>query len=127
MSLKVGDPVFEKTGFPSYVKEREPETESVHLDARKEKVKEQSRHGYIRGLSGEQRSDFNEILDDIADISEPREKAATLQEKIQDIEGSEPTLQNKRMIRYLKSELFHIMQSYKVFPREYQTSEDQLV
>ena len=64
-------------------------------------------------------------MDDIREIEDPQ-KVLNLQERISGLESSEPSLKNKRMVRYLKSELFHNMQTYDVFPREYQVSKDTL-
>ena len=75
MSIKIGDPIFEKNGFPAFVKERDPEVQSIKLDSAPEKVRKNSRHGYIRGLAEDQRADFNNIMDDIREIEDPQKSS----------------------------------------------------
>lgn len=115
--MRVGDPIFSPKGKPGVVADKDKETEQLSVDGKHEVVKDQFRHGYLYGLD-KKREDFNEIMDEISELESPKEKAQVLQEKIQEMEENK-SKDSVRLIRYLKSELVHLMSTYNLSPRSY--------
>ncbi len=120
MALQIGDPIFTRTGTPGFIKERSEAKESVVSDVNEAAVKTQFRHGYIRGLSSDARQEFNGIMDRIRTLDQGPEKVRAMQKTIDEMENvPEKKPETMMFIRYLKSELFHLMQVYNIHPQEY--------
>ncbi|MBI2601952.1 MAG: hypothetical protein HYW48_02755 [Deltaproteobacteria bacterium] len=120
MPAKVGDPIFNSQGFPHVLKGKEEESAKFIAEADPEKVQEATRHGYIKGLQPEMRETFNKVMDKVKSTEDPREKLAFLQEQIASLETKSHIKENQILARYLKSELFHVMQVYHVEPRTFE-------
>ncbi len=121
MSLRVGDTAFIRGGTPVTVKDRDPVTAQLVLESDPEIVKDQTRHGYLNGLSPEARQQFYEILDQVKGENEnPAERINTLNAKLFDLEQDPHNLQ---LTRYLRAEMNHIMNTFNIRPREYTMDE----
>lgn len=118
MSFKIGDPIFDSSGRPGLIKDKDPRTGGLTVERSHQKVQENIRHGYLKDL-GTLRSDFNAIMDEIKDIENAREMIETLQSKIYKLEDEVDSPHDLKMIKYLRSELFHLMQTHQISPREY--------
>ena len=106
-----------RSGDPLTVLERDSATGITKLDREPGNVKHNSRHGYINGLSRENRKIFNEILDDIkASTADPEERIQKLRDHLNEIEGDPRQL---ILARYLRSEMVHIMNSHGLKPKEF--------
>lgn len=118
--MRTGDPVFSRNGEPAVVLARQANNDVLRADARPEQLREQFRHGYIKGLESSERKQFNAIMDSILEIDDVHEQLSALKGKIETFERQEsPSPQGLRFARYLKSELFHLMQVNNIQPREY--------
>ncbi len=124
MKASFGDAVFIRTGIPAVVKERNDITGKLILETDGAKIKEDMRHGYINGLSAENREEFNSILDSVKDDNtDPQERAERLQTKLTELEEDPRKLP---LTRYLRAEMVHIMNTYNIKPNEYAVHESKL-
>jgi uncharacterized membrane protein len=115
--IRPGDTVFVRSGEPMTVLQRDAATGVTKLERDPETIKNNTRHGYINGLSLENRKIFNEILDEVKSNTEiPEERVQKLRDHLSEIE-QDP----KQMIlaRYLRSEMIHIMNSHGLKPKEF--------
>ncbi len=122
MAIKVGDPLFNTQGEPGVVRKKESLHQRMQASSDRNEVKDEFRHGYIAGLDGKDRKTFNAFMDDIRAIDKPDEKIEKLQKKIQEMEKDPTSQANIQLTKYLKSELFHLMQTYNVRPRQFEMS-----
>lgn len=105
-------------GLPAIVSKTDKQADSYTLETDAAKLKKFHRHGFINGLSAEDKVTFNQILDDFKeDTDEPRVKIEGLKDKIEDLQTSE---QNKKLAEYLQGELFHMMRKHDIHPKTYQ-------
>ena len=121
MSIRVGDGVFTRVGQPGVVIDRNETTGALKLETELPKVQQSMRHGYINGLSPERRQEFYEILDQVkTETQDPKERVLTLNEKINELDADPRNLQ---LVRYLRSEMRHIMITHNILPNEYTVHE----
>lgn len=123
-SIRTGDAVFVRTGNPGIVKGRDEMTGKLELDTDMPTVQKDMRHGYINGLKVEERAKLNEILDAVkGDAKEPRERIDMLQGRITELE-EDP--RNLPLVRYLRAEMTHLMNSHGIQPKQYSAHEAKL-
>lgn len=120
MPAKVGDPIFNAQGFPQILKGKDEENAKFIAETDPETVKSSTRHGYIKGLKPDLRQTFNEVMDKVRSTDNPQEKMELLQKQINSLEQAGHIKDNQKLARYLKSELFHVMQIYNVEPRTFE-------
>jgi hypothetical protein len=124
VSIRIGDAVFVRSGLPTTVKGRDDLTGKLSLELDPATVKDEHRHGYINGLSPENRQSLYEILDKVkADSSDPAERVEVMRQKVEELE-QDP--RNLHLTRYLKAEMVHIMNTYGIRPREYSIYESKV-
>jgi hypothetical protein len=116
MSFKVGDVSFVRNGEPTIVVGKDPVSKELTLSRDKKELEKNHRYGYVNGLQAEDRSSYLSLLDEVAGIKDPEEKVQKLRERISELEQDPKQFQ---LLSYLKSELFHVMHTYNVAPREY--------
>jgi len=116
MTMRLGSVVFGANGMPGVVKSKDEVSRELEIDTDRQEVARTHRHGYINGLSVEEREFFNTSLDRISEIENPAERLEAMK-KIVDESKSDP--KNARMTRYLESEMFHLMQVNNISPRYY--------
>ena len=126
LSFKINDPVFNNLGEPGFVRKIDPNKQKVFVNKDRAAVKHELRHGYIRAMGPDVRGHFNEFMDKVKDEPVPEHKIRLLQDKIIDLEGGGGNPENRRLLKYIKSELAHIMNTYHVHPRKFEAKEDQL-
>jgi hypothetical protein len=119
MALKVGSVTFSINGAPGVIKNLDQERKEYTIDTDREAVRKIHRHGYINGLSVEERESFNKVVDEVSAVEDPKEKIEKMQ-KI--VEESRLDSKNLRMTRYLESELFHQMQILNLSPRYFKAN-----
>ena len=124
MSVKIGGPIFNNKGMPGIVIDRDQKTAELVVDRGQESFEKATRHGFLLGMDSKMRDDFNDVMDRIKSLKEPKEKVLALQTKIHELRTDEPTKEGLRLSRYLESELFHVMSTYRYEPRIYRVSED---
>ncbi len=123
-SIRTGDAVFIRSGNPGIVKGRDERTGKLELNTELATVQKDMRHGYINGLQVADREKLNEILDTVkGDSMEPRERVDTLQARISELEEDPKHLP---LVRYLRAEMTHIMNSHQIQPRQYSAHETKL-
>lgn len=124
MDIRNGDAVFLRSGEPGIVRDRDPVTGKLQIDSDITSIKKDMRHGYINGLSVDQRSALNEILDTVKSATEdPAERVSQLDAKAKELE-LDP--KNLGLTSYVKAEMVHIMNSHGIKPREYSVHEAKL-
>ncbi len=119
--VKIGDPRFSSAGHPQKVIGENEENNKVILNRDFDQVQSSFRHGYYVGL--ENRNRFNDIMDEVQEISDPREKLDLLLEKLGDIE-SEGSSSADNLAKYLRSEISYISNTYNVKPRTFSLPKD---
>jgi hypothetical protein len=119
MTLKVGSAIFNNNGVPGVVKNLDQERKEYTVDTDRDEVRKLHKHGYINGLSMDERAVFNKAVDEVLEIEDPREKIEKMQKMIED---SRLDSKNMRVTRYLESELFHQMQILNVSPRYFKAN-----
>lgn len=120
MTLKIGDPVFTRRGQPGVIVGRDDRSQRYESKIENEAVRTAFRHGYVKGMEEEMRHNFNAIMDDLQGIEDAEERMNSLQGTIEKLElDADNGPDSQRLVRYLKSELFHLMRTHNVSPKEY--------
>ncbi|MBP6219016.1 MAG: hypothetical protein KA436_10565 [Oligoflexales bacterium] len=121
MSLKIGDPIFTADAAPAVLAKSKGGGETfngkIQAEAEPTAVKQHFRHGYLKGLNPDERTEFNSVMDKVKGIDNPEDRVHSLQEKIQNMESAPSSPQDMKMISYLKAELFHLMRTTGVKPK----------
>ena len=121
MTIRVGDSVFIRNGTPAVVKNRDEISGLLSLDTKLGEVQDGTRHGFVNGLSIEDREAFNSLLDDVkSDSMDASQRVETLKGRLAEIE-SDPT--RHMLAKYVRAEMMHIMNSNGIRPREYSIHE----
>ena len=122
MAMTIGDPTFSHTGMPGTIRKKEAEQGAITVETDPQAVQTEHRHGYLTGFTPNERASFTQIMDKVKDERDPKEKMRVLQNQIDTLE-TETDPQKRNLLRYLHSELFHIMDTYRIAPREYTKEE----
>jgi hypothetical protein len=127
MSIAIGDPAFSRTGRPGVIQSAAAKAGKAEVEMDPSVVKEAHRHGYLKGISPEDRASFNQIMDNVQRLPDPNAQVQALQAQIGELEEN-PTTHNQHVVQYLRSELFHIMDTHHITPKAYSlSSKDALV
>ena len=113
-----GDPIFRRNGTPGIVREVDKSKAHVKVDSDGGEVKRHFRHGYLQGLSNDNRKRFNEIMDQVNEVESPLEKVHALRNHVNQLE-LDADLKSREVIGYLKSEIAHVMFTKSISPRYY--------
>lgn len=124
MSYQVGDLVFQRSGQPGLLVARDKENNSLVLDTKSEKLQKAQKYGYINGLSPNVRAEYEGVIDDVRQSSEPKKRLEHLKTAIDGL-GDDP--EKFALRRYLKSEMAHIMNTFRIRPESYQVDEEDVV
>ena len=116
MALRIGDSAFTREGRPAAIKKRDPFSGELTLSQQKADISDATRHGYINGLTKESRASFNQVMDKFKTIEDPKERVGQMQLQLDEIE-KDPTKYN--LAKYLRSEMMHIMNTYRIRPKEF--------
>jgi len=123
-TIRSGDVAFIRSGDPTLVKERNAETGRLDLETDPAKVRTAVRHGYLNGLTPENRKELYKILDDVKGATaDPAKRAEDLRLKIDELKKDPRHLQ---LTRYLSAEMTHILNTYNIRPKEYSIDESQV-
>ena len=123
MSLKIGDPVFNVQGQAGLVSAKEQRTGKTVVNTDRAELQSGIRHGYLKGLDPKEREAFNQIMDAVKAMPKPEDRVAELKTKIDTMEAGQQSTDGLKMLRYLKSEFFHLMQTQHVNPSTYTVDE----
>jgi len=115
--MKVGDPSFTASGVPGITKKPEENKNYFNIDTKTSEVREHFRHGYHKGIAN--RNEFNNFMDDVANLDSVDEKITYLTEKIDKLEKNDPTKESENLKKYLRAELFHLLSVHKKTLRNY--------
>lgn len=116
MSLRVGDSVFLPRGETAVVTDHDKKTSKFALSTSPEVKKQNTRHGYINGMSPDQRASLMALMDQVKELSDPNERVGQLRSKLEELK-SDPT--QWRMSRYVEAELAHTMNVFGIKPTTY--------
>ena len=121
MSLKVGDTFFSRNGQPGVVVGRNPKTDRLEVEREGPRYEKARSYGFINGLSPAERKDFEAIVEEARQSSNPKERLAKLQSKVE-----ESQMDPKRQVvsRYLEGEISHLMHSESIHPQVFEVDED---
>ena len=89
------------------------------VDRDRSTVHESFRHGYIKGLSVDMRTEFDDLMDRVGRKKEASEKVELLQNKIRELERI-PDKSALVFLQYIRSELAHVMHLTGYSPRNYE-------
>ncbi len=121
MTIRIGDTAFIRNGTPAVVKNRDEFSGLLTLDAELGEVQAATRHGFVNGLSPEDREAFDSLLDVVkSDTMDANDRVETLKLRLAEIE-SDPT--RHLLAKYVRAEMMHIMNSNGIKPREYSIHE----
>ncbi|MFK7826268.1 MAG: hypothetical protein AB8G05_19115 [Oligoflexales bacterium] len=118
MAFNVRDPIFSHIGEPGVVKGINPVNSKLEVDRKHEKVTKEFRHGYLKGLSPDQRTQFNQFMDEVKSSKDVDAQVKMLQEKIHAL-SDDTSIGSKIILGYYKSELAHVMHTNHYTPRYY--------
>ena len=120
MVSRVGDSLFRRDGTAGFVAGRDPSKETLQIAIAGPEYEKGRRYGFINGLEPSQRQDFEQIIDQMRERSESRERVDFLHDQIETLK-QDP----KRgvLTRYLQGEMAHIMNSEGIAPRIYSIDE----
>jgi hypothetical protein len=116
MSLKIGDSAFQSNGRVSIIRNIDPISGQLELDQSREATTTELRHGYLNGLSEDERKVFNDTLDAVRGSEQTEEKVKMMSESIESLR-QDP--KNYRIVQYLQSQMSHIIQSEGYRPKIY--------
>lgn len=124
MNIRNGDAVFLRNGEPGIVKDRNPADGKLTIDTNNETVKREMRHGYLNGLTDNQRVELNTILDTVKTTTEdPTERITALESKVRELESDPRQI---GISKYVKAEMVHMMNSHGIKPKEYSVQENKI-
>ena len=118
MTFNVRDPIFSHIGEPGVVKGINQVNSKLEVDRNHEKVTKEFRHGYLKGLSPDQRTQFNQFMDEVKSNQDVDAQVKMLQEKIHAL-SDDTSIGSKIILGYYKSELAHVMHINHYTPRYY--------
>ncbi len=118
MSIGIGDPAFTRTGRPGVIQPSTTQPGRVEIETDLSAVQQAHRHGYLKGISPEDRASFNQIMDGVQRLEDPKAQVHALQTQIGELEQN-PSAQKQHVVHYLRSELFHIMDTHNITPTSY--------
>ena len=121
MGLTIGDTIFAANGKPGVVTEKDPKSGRLTVEKEGDTFEKQRRLGYVNGLPAERRGEFNQILSEVRDESDPRKQIALLTQKIEELRVDP---RNHILAKYLESEMAHIMNTEGIQPRTYTVPAD---
>ena len=119
MGFKVGDALFDRYGQPGLITNKEKISGDITVDTKKEVMADAHRHGYINGLSLQDREKFNKDMDEVRAMENPKEQVMALRDKIGELNDPK----DFRLKRYLHAELSHLMNTHNIKPRYYTMEE----
>ncbi|MBF0442933.1 MAG: hypothetical protein HQK54_13585 [Oligoflexales bacterium] len=122
-SLNVGDVTFLGNGKPALVVGFNENTGEYITRTKGEEFEKTRKNTFINGLSPEERGRYNEIVDKVHNLNDPKKK---IEELVSKIEKFKMDPRQHKITRYLESELFHTMQNFGVEPREYMVEESKV-
>lgn len=119
MSFRVGDTVFDQMGRPGVMTGRDEQSQLI-VERQGETYEKARRRGFINGLTTDQRTKFNEVMDKVLEAKDPKERVNQLTNKLEELKVDP---RNHIVTRYLQGEFTHIMNTEGIHPRTYKVDE----
>ncbi len=121
MVSRIGDSLFNREGHPGFVVNRDIKKQTLQVETEGPDWEKGRRYGFVNGLEPSQREDYENIIDQMRERSETRERVDFLHDQIETLK-QDP----KRgvLTRYLQGEMAHIMNSEGIAPRIYSIDEN---
>jgi hypothetical protein len=116
MSMRVGDSIFLPRGDIAVITEHDKNQGTFKMSADPGVAKANSRHGYINGMSPEQRQDLMTLMDRVKEIEDPKERVSEMRKKLEELRADPRQWQ---MSRYVESEMAHMMNMFNIKPTTY--------
>lgn len=116
MRIFKGDTVFNARGKPAVVLDRNAITGELKVEGKGENFEKARKHGFINGMSLEDRDTFNKIVDDLEKIKDP---TARVREYAKHIELLKDDPKNRFLVKYLTAEQAHLMYSENITQGQY--------
>jgi hypothetical protein len=120
MPRLIGDSVFVRNGAPGVVVNRDAAGVRVDIQQHGPQLEETQKRGYINGLNPVERSEFNQVIDQMRAIKDPKQRVQEMRGVIEELR-KDP--QKGVLTKYLESELIHTMISYNIKATEYVTDD----
>jgi hypothetical protein len=111
MRIFKGDTVFNARGKPAVVLDRNGITGELKVEGQGPTFENTRKHGFINGMSVEDRASFNKIVGDIAKIEDPTTRVREYAKHI-DLLKDDP--KNRFLVKYLTAEQAHLMYSENI-------------
>lgn len=122
MNFRVGDAVFDQAGRPGVMTGRNEQNQLI-VERQGEAYEKARRRGFINGLTQDQRTKFNEVMDKVFELKDPKARVSELTTKLDELK-LDP--RNHIVTRYLQGELTHIMNTEGIQPRTYKVDESNI-
>ena len=120
-NFRVGDTVFDRKGVPGVIVRRDPKTAELEVQVQGDKFEKARRVGYINGLTPDQRTEYNKVIEEVREGNpEPTKRVDALQSKISELK-KDP--KNFVLTKYLSAEQAHIMNSEHIQSKSYKIEE----
>ena len=119
----IGDILFSAEGRPGIIIGKSGNAGALVVQRDGPDIKAAKTRSYINGVPPEARAKFNEIMDQMNGMEDPKEKIISLTKQIEELKVDP---RNHLMTRYLEGELAYIMNSTGNVSKEYTTSEYEL-
>ncbi len=124
VTLRVGDSIFNRDGAPGFVIKRDPEKQTLDVAQRGPEWEKGRRYGFINGLEPQQRQEFEQVIDEVRQLKDSRERVDLLHQKIEVLKDDP---RRNILTRYLQGEMAHIMNSEGISPRIYTIDENKTI
>lgn len=121
MVLRVGDSLFTRDGTAGFVVNRDPKKETLDVAQSGPEYEKGRRYGFINGLEPYQRKEFEEVIDQVRELEDSKDRVDFLHKQIETLK-EDP--KRSVLTRYLQGEMAHIMNSEGISPRIYSIDEN---
>ena len=124
MKVLPGDIVYGPGGKPGIVQKRDSLTGKLTVENQGPEYQKARKYGFINGLPGPERAQYQAIIDKVREHEDPKMRISALSTQIDELKDDP---RNHRLVRYLESEMAHIMFSEEISPRTYKLDEEKIL
>ena len=123
MIHQVGNTIFDHQGKIAIVTDRDENTHQLTVESGGKNFERSSKYPLINGLKPQERKYYNDVMDQAYEKKEPIERIKLIRDKLKEI----PEDPNTHILRkYISAEMAHIMNTHRVWPREYTIAADKV-
>lgn len=117
---RIGDTVFSQSGKPGVIVGRTEDQQRIKVEREGERFEKTRKHGYINGLSGEEKSRYESIVSEVQEIEGAKDKVSALKGHLDELKTNP---KNMRLAKYVEADLAHTMISHGLHPKVYESDE----